>query len=92
MDQWQWWATFTVLFIVWQWLALLRSKRATEEADIKFGNSFSQIAGSHWLRCGRQSPITEDVKVLARTPGRRSRQSSCIGSRRVRGSKRRRTR
>jgi ribosomal protein L7/L12 len=69
MDQWQWWATFTVLFIVWQWLALLRSNVRLKKRILNLEIRFHKLQDHIGFVADANPPITEDVKVLARTPG-----------------------
>ncbi len=69
MDQWQWWAPVPALFIFWQWLSLLRANERLQKRVLDLEIRFHKLQDHIGFVADPNPPITDDVKVLARTPG-----------------------
>jgi hypothetical protein len=69
MDQWQWWAPVTTLLIIWQWLSLLRSNERLQKGLLDLEIRLHKLQAHIGFVADPHPPITDDVKVLARTPG-----------------------
>jgi hypothetical protein len=69
MDQWQWWAPVPTLFIIWQWLSLLRSNQQLQKRVLDLEIRLHKLQNHIGFVADPNPPITDDVKVLARTPG-----------------------
>jgi len=69
MDQWQWWAPVTTLFVVWQWLSLLRSNEQLQKRVLDLEIRLHKLQNHIGFVADLSPVITDEVKVLARTPG-----------------------
>jgi hypothetical protein len=69
MDQRQWWVPVTTLFIIWQWLSVLRSNERLQKRVLDLEIRLQKLQDHIGFVAGTSPPITDDVKVLARTPG-----------------------
>ncbi len=69
MDQWQWWAPVMAVFVFWQWLSLIRSNERLQKRVLDLEIRFHKLQDHIGFVVDSKPPITDDVKVLARTPG-----------------------
>jgi len=69
MDQWQWWAPVMAVFIAWQWLSLSRSDERLQKRVLDLEIRLHKLQDHIGFVADSNPPITDDVKVLARTPG-----------------------
>ena len=69
MDQWQWWVPVTTLFIIWQWISVLRSNERLQKRVLDLEIRLQKVQDHIGFVADANPAITDDVKVLARTPG-----------------------
>jgi len=69
MDQWQWWAPVATLFIIWQWFSLLRSNERLQKRVLDLEIRLHKLQEHIGFVADPNPPITDEVKLLARTPG-----------------------
>lgn len=69
MAQWQWWAPVTALFVFWQWLSLIRQNERLQKRVLDLEIRFHKLQDHIGFVANANPPVTDDVKVLARTPG-----------------------
>jgi hypothetical protein len=69
MDHWQWWAPLTTLFVMWQLLSLVRSNERLSKRVLDLEIRFHKLQDHIGFVADPNPPITDDVTVLARTPG-----------------------
>jgi hypothetical protein len=69
MEKWQWWVPVTTLFIIWQWLSVIRSNERLQKRVLDLEIRLHKLQDHIGFVADTSPPITDDVKVLARTPG-----------------------
>jgi hypothetical protein len=69
MHQWQWWAPISVLFVISQWVLLIRSNERLQRRVRILEIRLDKIQQHIGFVADPTECIMEDVKVLARTPG-----------------------
>ena len=69
MNQWQWWVPVTTLFIIWQWISVLRSNERLQKRVLDLEIRLQKLQDHIGCVADPNPPITDDVQVLARRPG-----------------------
>jgi hypothetical protein len=69
MDGWQSWAPISTLLIIWLLLSLLRSNGRLEKRVLDLEIRLHKLQDHIGFVADPNPPITDDVRVLARTPG-----------------------
>jgi len=69
MDQWPWWTSITAIFIVYEWLSLSRSNAQLRKRVLDLEIRLHKLQEHIGFVADTQPPVTDDVHVLARTPG-----------------------
>ena len=69
MDQLSWWVWVLVACFIGQWLSLERSRGQLEKRVLDLEIRLHKLQAHVGLAVDAHPPITDDVKVLAQTPG-----------------------
>jgi hypothetical protein len=59
----------TVIIIFWHWLSLVRSNERLQKRVLELEIRFHKLQDHIGFVADSDPPVTDDVKVLARTPG-----------------------
>jgi ribosomal protein L7/L12 len=69
MNSWPWWILPSMLFLLWYWISLARSHGALEKRLLDLEIRFHKLQQHIGFVADATPPITDDVQILARTPG-----------------------